>query len=336
MDTQPSSELSTSTTFAQNFISLGDMTIRNSILTHEYWDKPNIHDLVEADMLSALVSHIADCALHYYNAKKSGALLRGEAGSYFEASRGLLWGTGEHWGKWQARVIALKKELDWPSMERHFNTILSQAPYYDRPYCEGMPEHAENALANGVALTPRTLMCVAYLATHKHRSPKAALVHTPLVLSELGSEKNRQDLEITALRGASNIYFGWSISTPASTLGTWPSGATVHKCWLKWAMGCTTARCSKPGMELHCPWTRRASIRWRTPCTSINTPPYTSTRFCHCRNTGDWPWSWQQRVLSSRACSCKACPKKRQTRFRCRKRLVRRLDKLSRPNPGNG
>ena len=70
-----------------------------------------------------------------------------------------------------------------------------------------MPEHAENALANGVALTPRTLMCVAYLATHKHRSPKAALVHTPLVLSELGSEKNRQDLEITALRGASNIFW---------------------------------------------------------------------------------------------------------------------------------
>lgn len=183
---------------------MGERRFRDDLLTHPNWGHANIHNLLEADMVAALVGHIADCAQHYYNGVKNRTLPM-EPKQLFESSRGLLWGTGEHWGKWQARVFELRSQLDWPTMEKHFDTILSQAPYYDWPYGNGMLEHAEVALKNGIRLQPRTLLCVAYQPTHKNRAPKAALAHVPAVLAELCSEANQPQLEITALRGVHNI-----------------------------------------------------------------------------------------------------------------------------------
>lgn len=185
------------------FLRLDNLKDREHLLMQPYWQEPNIQTRLRVSVFQAVLLHIADCVSEYYERTKNGTLGKSPK-STIEASAGLRWSTDLHWSRWQQRIFELRFELNWPRMQEVIDLVLSTAVFYPAPYNSNMLDDAEIALSQGIALAPRTLLCVAYPSTNKHPYPRDALANSPHVLAELCSESNREELELLALRTASN------------------------------------------------------------------------------------------------------------------------------------
>lgn len=209
----------------RDFLALSHWKERDDFLReHLFWKDPQVHDKISGPVLLAIIEHISQCLLGYVAENPGVGIIEKKA---LDSRAGLLWSTPTNWGKWQQRLLDLRKDVDWNHAQRLLHHVLRfGAVHADAREHDGMLPYAEQMLKNGMHFDLHCLARVAWRPSCENQNPYRQLEPYPLVLAQLTAGENDAQLEQITLENPKTLHWlskinsridAWSLAERCTT-----------------------------------------------------------------------------------------------------------------------